>query len=283
MNTLAQDNQIKNKDSQLESSSSFSTSMLSLLKVAEYLFLATCIGCGIVYLVIQGDQRFALIAAISLALFVFLFLINQQWFQNSHQEKYKLDLNKKAKIYLMSSEDNLTHNPIVTAREKALEYSQELINDYKKTRQKSRILYYGLQLGTIIFSGVTPILVLLDKLETGQGWLKWLPVIFPAIASIVASVVTSFPFQENFISANKTVELLEAEQEKFVLGITQLYRCDSSLDGSQQKQMAQRSIENFIIQVNNVHLKQLEKTSEAKNNDNETTQKTAGTSTPLMG
>ena len=59
----------------------------------------------------------------------------------------------------------------------------------------------------------------------GISWFKWLPVIFPAVASIVASIVTSFPFQENSVAANTTVELLEAEQEKFVLGVTETYRC----------------------------------------------------------
>ncbi len=273
MNTLDQNNKIENKDSQPESS--FSTNMLYLLKVTEYLFLATCLGFGIIYLVIPDDPKLAIIAAISLAIFVFLFLTNQQLFKNARQAKYKLELQKKAEIYVMDGQNDLTNNPIVTARGKALEYGQDLINDYKGTRQKSRILYYSLQLGTIIFSGVTPILVLLDKLETGQTWLKWLPVIFPAIASIVASIVTSFPFQENFISANKTVELLEAEQEKFVLGVTPLYRCDGSINDSQQQQRALQSIENFIIQVNNIHLKQLEKTSDTNNNDKETTQKAA--------
>ncbi|WP_232731785.1 DUF4231 domain-containing protein [Kamptonema formosum] len=143
-----------------------------------------------------------------------------------------------------------------------MQYCQELIDDYKRTRSQSRNIYYTLQLSTIFFSGVTPILVLVDKLLVGQNWLKWLPVICPAIASIVASMVSSFPFQENWISANTIVELLEAEQEKFVLGVTPLYRSYDSSDTAEEDQKAKQAIENFIVQVNNIHLKQLQ---ESKN------------------
>lgn len=116
-----------------------------------------------------------------------------------------------------------------------------------------------MQLGTIVFSGVTPILVLVDKLETGIPWLKWLPVICPAIASIVASIVTSFPFQENWISANRVVELLEAEQEKFILGANQSYKIYDIADPTERNKMAINSIANFITKVNSIHLKQLER------------------------
>lgn len=111
----------------------------------------------------------------------------------------------------------------------------------KKTRNIARSLYYFLQISTVILSGVTPILVLVDKLETGQPWLKWLPVICPAVASIVASIVTSFPFQKNWVTANTIVELLEAEQEKFILGITPAYRCYDVVGDLEQQQKSQSS------------------------------------------
>ncbi|AFY57458.1 hypothetical protein Riv7116_5057 [Rivularia sp. PCC 7116] len=173
----------------------------------------------------------------------------------------------------MNSQKKIIDNPIVPAREKALGYAQELIKDYKKTRAISRNLYYGLQIGTIILSGVTPILVLVDKIQASDTWLKWLPVIFPAVASIVASIVTSFPFQENWISANTTVELLEAEQEKFVLGITPLYRCYDSINENEQEKRAKKSIENFITQVNNIHLNQVQQTSSFVSNEDMAEQK----------
>jgi hypothetical protein len=85
-----------------------------------------------------------------------------------------------------------------------------------------------------------------------------LPVICPAVASIVASIVTSFPFEKNWMAANKAVELLEAEQEKFILGISPAYRCyDISEEGKQQQRVSQ-AIELFINQVNNIHLQQVQ-------------------------
>ncbi|MHC5822191.1 MAG: DUF4231 domain-containing protein, partial [Nostoc sp.] len=186
-------------------------------------------------------------------------LLNQQLLNNFNQS----DLTKKAELYNYLSANNnfLAKNPLTPAREIALQYSQELINDYKKVRGSSRNIYYTLQLATVVFSGITPILVLVDKLDVGIPLFKWLPVIFPAVASIVASVVTSFPFQENSVAANTTVELLEAEQEKFVLGVTQSYRCYDVEDETQRQQKAKQAIENFIIQVNNIHLNQVQELS----------------------
>ena len=45
-----------------------------------------------------------------------------------------------------------------------------VIDDYKKVRGSSRTIYYTLQLATVIFSGVIPILVLVDKLDIGISW-----------------------------------------------------------------------------------------------------------------
>ncbi|NMG20308.1 DUF4231 domain-containing protein [Brasilonema bromeliae] len=270
MTTIEQKNQTEISDTQEQSSSSSSQKMLFTLKVFEYFFLAAFIGSGVITLVFPDNPRVILTGSISLAIFVFLFLINQQVFRVSSNAASKLELQKKAELYLMNSNNHSTKNPIAPARENALQYCQELIDDYKKTRNLSRNLYYGLQMSTIVFSGVTPILVLVDKLEPGQGFLKWLPVIFPAIASIVASVVTSFPFQENWISANTTVESLEAEQEKFVLGITPSYRCYDSADESEQQQKAKEAIENFVIQVNNIHLNQLQAVGEGQKKEEKT-------------
>jgi len=126
-----------------------------------------------------------------------------------------------------------------------------------------------LQISTVVLSGVTPILVLVDKLEAGQAWLKWLPVICPAIASIVASIVTSFPFQKNWVAANKAVELLEAEQEKFILGITPLYRCYDITDEVEQQQKLSQAIEQFITQVNNIHLQQIQPSTDTQSEKKE--------------
>jgi hypothetical protein len=91
-----------------------------------------------------------------------------------------------------------------------------------------------------------------------------LPVIFPAIASIATSISTSFPFQKIWVNANTVVELLEAEQEKFILGVTPAYRFYDLPDEAQRKQKMQESIENLITQVNTIHLKQFQSSNQVE-------------------
>jgi hypothetical protein len=232
------------------------------LKTVEYLLLAASIGAIILLYIFSEKEKFGIYAAAFTSLFIFLFLTNGQLRQNYQKRVVESNLAKQSELYnymYIPETDDLSSNAsLQLSRKKALKYSMELIEDYKKTRDNSRNIYYVSQIATIILSGVTPILVLLERLDSGSGWLKWLPVLFPALASIVTSIVTSFPFQETWIAANKTVELLEAEQEKFILGITPAYRCYDINDPTQRQQMAKKAIENFISQVNNIHLKQLQ-------------------------
>ena len=261
-------NQISNTVEKLSPSSS--SNMLLLLKGFEYLFFSAFVCVSIITYVLPDKQVLIIYAAAFISIWLFLFLLNKQLLNNSNQ----FDLTKKAELYNYLSANNnfLENNPLTPARAKALQYTQELIDDYKKVRGSSRTLYYTLQLATVVFSGITPILVLVDKLDIGISWFKWLPVIFPAVASIVASVVTSFPFQENSVAANTTVELLEAEQEKFILGVTEAYRCYDVDDETQRQQKAKQAIENFIIQVNNIHLKQVQELSKTSSSEEKTEQ-----------
>ena len=277
------------------SSSSIPKKPSVLLKTGSYLFLVAGLGIGMASLVFSNRQILLIGSAVCFALFIFLFLINQQLWEDYKEANYQSKLFQKSKLcsVLWCGNDSKENNTIVLAIEKALSYSQELIDDYKNTRKNSRNAYYLAQMLTIILSGITPILVLVDKLETGSALLKWLPVIFPAIASIVASVSTSFPFQENWIAANTTVELLEAEQEKFILGVTKTYRfsespksSDKTSDssdkpsessekasessdkiGKRQKQL-QKAIEHYIVQVNKIHLKQVQSSNENEGGSN---------------
>ena len=252
-----------------EFSPSSSSNMLLPLKGLEYLFLAGVVGVGIIISVFPDKQDLFIWLAVFVSIWLFLFLLGKQLLKNSHQ----FEITRKAEYnYLTANNNFLEKNPLTQAREKALQYSHELIDDYKKVRVSSRTLYYTLQLATVIFSGVTPILVLVDKLDIGISWFKWLPVIFPAVASIVASIVTSFPFQENSVAANTTVELLEAEQEKFILGVTEPYRCYDVDDETQRQQKAKQAIENFIIQVNNIHLNQVQQLSKTSSREEKTEQ-----------
>lgn len=242
---------------------------LLTLKLIEYLLLAVVFGSGMIIFFGQNNQNLVVAGAIGLIIATFLFLINRQAVQEYSNNTNQSDILRKAELYNYLSANNNSgdRNSVTPARAKALQYCQTLIEDYKRTRTLARNLYYILQIATVILSGVTPILVLVDKLETGQAWLKWLPVICPAIASIVASIVTSFPFQKNWIAANTAVELLEAEQEKFILGITQPYRCYDASDFSQQQLQASQAIEYFIVQVNNIHLQQLQQSNEPQQSE----------------
>lgn len=247
-------------------SSSSSQNNLLIFKIIESVLLAAIVGAGTFGVISLDNPQAIIAAAVGLTLAILLFFINREALEESKKAANHSELAKKAELYtnLLSKNTSLEKTSLTPARGKALQYSQDLIDDYKKIRNLSRNLYYILQLVTVILSGVTPILVLVDKLEAGQAWLKWLPVICPAIASIVASIVTSFPFQKNWLAANTAVELLEAEQEKFVLGITPPYRCYDLSDENEQQQKSSQAIEYFVVQVNNIHLQQLQQTEEKK-------------------
>ncbi|MBD2386874.1 DUF4231 domain-containing protein [Cylindrospermum sp. FACHB-282] len=247
-------------------SSTSDQNMLYTLKFIEYFLAAAFVSASMIIYVFSENKDYVIAGAVSLTILIFLFLFNRQLFQNYQNAVNRSELTKKAELYtyLLSSNNSLLEqNSLIPARQKALQYSQDLIDDYKKVRNVSRNLYYGLQISTVVLSGVTPILVLVDKLEAGQAWLKWLPVICPAAASIVASIVTSFPFQKNSLAANTAVELLEAEQEKFILGVTPLYRCYDVIDETEQQQKASQAIEQFIMQVNNIHLQLVKQTTDS--------------------
>ncbi|NEP12548.1 MAG: DUF4231 domain-containing protein [Symploca sp. SIO2C1] len=248
-----------------------SSGFLLFLKMLQSLGLAALIFCALATVLIPGEyNRFILYDAGLFAGIIFLFLLNNQFADLTKSSSF--DLKRKAGLYvnLMPKKDTSDGSPdgLVESREKALEYCHNLIQDYVKVRQTSRNLYYIFQLSTIVLSGITPIFVLVDK-QIDVPYLQWLPVICPAVAAVVTSVATSFPFQERWVNANRVVEKLEAEQEKFILGITPPYRAFmiEQNDDERGKKM-KLSIENFIIEVNKIHLQQVE-TPSAKTEGNE--------------
>ncbi|MDJ0677610.1 MAG: DUF4231 domain-containing protein [Calothrix sp. MO_167.B42] len=247
--------------------------MLLFLKLIDYLLAAVFVAAAVVIYFDSSNQQYLLIGIGALAVAIFLFLLNRNSVESARKAAKKSEIKKQAEIYtsLLSDGSSLENNAIIRARAKALEYCQELIADYKKTRNWARNLYYILQISTVILSGITPILVLVDKIEASQSWLKWLPVICPALASIVASIVTSFPFQKNAVVANTIIELLEAEQEKFILGITPAYRCYDIEGEVEQQQRISEAVELFINQVNNIHLQQVQQASEQQKDKNKKT------------
>ncbi|MDJ0510678.1 MAG: DUF4231 domain-containing protein [Crocosphaera sp.] len=231
------------------------------LKVLEYLFLDAFAATVIITLVANNKQLFVTLDAVFLAGFVFLLLFNSQYFS----AKDKAERERKYEQLLESPK--LSDDRLQLERENGLRYSQKLVEDYTKIRQTARNFYYFLQISTIVFSSVTPVLVLVKKLDGGPAWVEWLPVILPAFASIFASFSTSFPLETRWKEANNIVENLEAEQEKFILRITKLdMESIKTEQGGQKiqrteeqiKQLEKQAIASFINKVNNIHLNQVQ-------------------------
>jgi ABC-type multidrug transport system fused ATPase/permease subunit len=254
--------------------------LLFFMTMLVYLCLAGLVFCvSLTYILVDQQDRLIIYDVALVAVLVFLFLINNQLSKFSRADRSSLQ--RKAQLYtnLLPKEDD-TPDRLISVRQKALEYCQELIDDYKKVRKESRNFYYVFQLSTIILSGVTPILVLLDK-QIDVPYLKWLPVICPAVAAVVTSIATSFPFQERWLNANKVVEKLEAEQEKFILGVTQPYRAFLIVNNEQERaKKLKLAIENFIIEVNKIHLQQVEAAVTKPQQDEAALEEAASTSSP---
>ena len=236
------------------------------LKVLQYLSVAAIVGFSITGVLLPGHVKSIVGVAFSVSALIFLILLDIRLKDDYAKKAKQNELTKKANLRNLSTltaqeaEEKSWLNPLVKS---ALQYSQDLIDDYKRVRVLCRNVYYILQLGTVILSGVTPILVLVDKLETDVSWFKWLPVICPAFASIIASIATSFAFQEKWTSSNKAVELLEAEQEKFVLGVSNAYQDYDITDDKLREQSLKKAISSFISKVNIIHLKQMQEDTAA--------------------
>lgn len=233
--------------------------------IIEFILLSICICLVAVSLIFLEQREVFILTIASAIILLMLLLLNRQLLGDYRRFSKQQGNQLKAELYSRLFGNPIADESINLMRSQAIQYSQDLIDDYKKTRRNSRNIYYTFQISTIILSGVTPILVLLDKVNVDIVWIKWMPVIFPAIASIVTSLATSFPFQENWVSANRAVELLEAEQEKFILGVTPCYHFFDLPDDAQRKKKVQESVESFIAKVNQIHLKQfLQESTEAE-------------------
>ncbi len=237
-----------------------SPGILPLLRILAYLSFVIAITSGITIFLFPNEVKLLIILVVSIGLFIFLFPVNRELKRNYTKKLNDYNVLKARDMYINVSqlEDSPKSTQIMQGVETVLSYAQELIEEYKKTRVESRSFYYILQIVTIIFSGVTPLLVLVDKLDKGPVWLNWLPVIFPAIASIVASLSTSFPFEDTWLSSNRAIELLEAEQQKFLLGVTTGYRIPRNAEEKERYKMTRDAMAKFINQVNTIHLKQLQ-------------------------
>ncbi|ABG49842.1 conserved hypothetical protein [Trichodesmium erythraeum IMS101] len=238
-----------------------SPNILLLFRILTYLSLVIAIASGITTFLLPNEIKLLLIIlVVSISLFVFFFLTSRELKINYLKKLKNYNLLKDRDMYIKVSqlEDSPKNQQIMEGVESALKYAQRLIDNNKKISSQAKSLYYVLQIVTIIFSAVTPILVLVEKSETSPAWLKWLPVILPAFASIIASLSTSIPLEETWLSSKKAVENLEAEKEKFLLAVTTGYRIPRNAEEKERYKMTRDAMAKFINTMSNIHLKKIQ-------------------------
>ncbi|SHE67059.1 DUF4231 domain-containing protein [Vibrio gazogenes] len=98
----------------------------------------------------------------------------------------------------------------------------DLLSWYEEHKKLSRCCYYLLQVTVILFSVLTPVVMLVDELSS----ISWLAGLLPAIAAIAASIQTLFKFNETWISRAEASERLKSEFVYYQSRIGPLYSSD---------------------------------------------------------
>jgi hypothetical protein len=129
------------------------------------------------------------------------------------------------------SSQNLTER-----REKALERFKRLLSWYETTRTRSRILFYTFQTLVIVLSGITPILLLLTNSKVAQA-------IPPAIASILAGLLSVCQFNDHWLRRSTAAEALKSELTKFETRSGDLYGND--VDEAE-------ALEHFVLRIESI-------------------------------
>ncbi|NAW56942.1 MULTISPECIES: DUF4231 domain-containing protein [unclassified Vibrio] len=83
----------------------------------------------------------------------------------------------------------------------------ELLHWFDKHKTSSRVFYYLFQIITILFSALTPI-VILAELDAPYNLLE---AVLPAMAAIAASIQALFKFNETWVSRAEASERLKSE------------------------------------------------------------------------
>ena len=126
---------------------------------------------------------------------------------------------------------------------------------YFKERYESEIEYYenkaisskkwygSLQLSLIIFSAMTPILIVIDIIFQEFPGLRWIAVAASICIAILATSLKTFKFHENWVNYRTTAELLKKEQY--------FYKANTSEYATTQDKKAifVKRVENLISQA----------------------------------
>jgi hypothetical protein len=92
---------------------------------------------------------------------------------------------------------------------KALSYWQRQIDFYERVHYQSRWSHQISLILTILLSGITPVLVLLDEVP---NVVQALP---PAIVTILVGMSGAFQWRENWVRYSQTLEKLKVEKLKY--------------------------------------------------------------------
>ncbi len=109
-------------------------------------------------------------------------------------------------------------------RQWALTEARRLQSLYESRKRNHRLIYYVLQLGTIILSGLTPVLLL------WSGIPQVIQALPAALASMFATINSIFHFQENWIQYSRTDHAIRGEIRNFIGRATQDYATDLTAD-----------------------------------------------------
>jgi hypothetical protein len=243
--------------------------IMANLKGLEYILLI--VFSFLLVVLITGIRHPLFLATIAiLASYILVNLLNARLRINRIQEKWHQLIDDQS-----HAGDGKPANRLIALKQEALDYCSDLVEYYHASKRLNRRLYYAIQLAIIILSAMTPIVALIAQnsnqpsrlqviplidalisidptqpidLNRFAEVIRWIPVVLPAIAAILASISTAFPFQETWIKANMTGELLEAEREKFII--------DLSINSDEHN--TRITIKNFINRINRIHFRQIQ-------------------------
>ena len=204
--------------------------IMANLKEVEY-FLLAIFGCFFMILITGIRHPLYVASILLLTSYLFVRVLNSRLRTNRIKAKWNRLIDDQS-----NPEDGQAQERLIKLKQESLEYCSELIDYYQTSRRLNRRLYYTLQIGIIVLTAITPIVALIAQNSQQSTQLeirplvkalisinptqdidinhivevvRWIPVLLPAIAAILASISTAFPFQESWIKSNITGELLE--------------------------------------------------------------------------
>ncbi len=121
--------------------------------------------------------------------------------------------------------------------QKALARYRAEIEWYGQRKQSHRRTYQILQVCVIVFSSLTPILILIEPLP------KALQALPAALAAILTAVLATFRFQDNYVRFGYTLELLKSESFKYETRSTREYAPGAD---------NQQALEHFIARMEDI-------------------------------